>query len=150
MLSKFSDKWLQSLRKFSGTEAMSFFWWCQLEIFARFLHCKISNFFFFLESSKYVVERYFQTRQILSFSSYFHSVILALIDDSYLWYLWLKCSPNGKFLSFLFQLQLRFSFISVAQSCPTLCDPMDYSTPGFPVHHQSPLPPLHSVIVIPV
>ena len=25
---------------------------------------------------------------------------------------------------------------SVAQSCPTLCDPMDYSTPGFPVHHQ--------------
>ena len=25
---------------------------------------------------------------------------------------------------------------SVAQSCPTLCDPMDFSTPGFPVHHQ--------------
>ena len=24
----------------------------------------------------------------------------------------------------------------VAQSCPTLCDPMDCSTPGFPVHHQ--------------
>ena len=23
-----------------------------------------------------------------------------------------------------------------AQSCPTLCDPMDCSTPGFPVHHQ--------------
>ena len=26
-------------------------------------------------------------------------------------------------------------FSSVAQSCPTLCDPMDCSTPGFPVHH---------------
>ena len=25
---------------------------------------------------------------------------------------------------------------SVAQSCPTLFDPMDHSTPGFPVHHQ--------------
>ena len=25
---------------------------------------------------------------------------------------------------------------SVAQSCPTLCDPMDRSTPGLPVHHQ--------------
>ena len=25
---------------------------------------------------------------------------------------------------------------SVTQSCPTLCDPMDCSTPGFPVHHQ--------------
>ena len=25
---------------------------------------------------------------------------------------------------------------SVVQSCLTLCHPMDYSTPGFPVHHQ--------------
>ena len=25
-------------------------------------------------------------------------------------------------------------FSSVAQSCPALCDPMDYSTPGFPVY----------------
>jgi len=36
----------------------------------------------------------------------------------------------------------RFSFLcslpysSVAQLCPTLCDPMDYSTAGLPVHHQ--------------
>ena len=29
-------------------------------------------------------------------------------------------------------------FISVTQSCPTLCDLMDCSTPGFPVHHQLP------------
>ena len=29
-----------------------------------------------------------------------------------------------------------FHFSSVTQSCPTLCDPMDCSTPGFPVHHQ--------------
>ena len=29
-------------------------------------------------------------------------------------------------------------FSSVAQSCLTLCDPMDCSTPGFPVHHQTP------------
>ena len=29
-------------------------------------------------------------------------------------------------------------FISVAQSCPTLCDPMNGSTPGLPVHHQLP------------
>ena len=27
-------------------------------------------------------------------------------------------------------------FSSVPQSCPTLCDPMDCSTPGLPVHHQ--------------
>ena len=31
-------------------------------------------------------------------------------------------------------------FISVAQSCPTLCDPTDCSTPGFSVHHQLPEP----------
>ena len=29
-------------------------------------------------------------------------------------------------------------FSSVAQSCPTLCHPMNRSTPGLPVHHQLP------------
>ena len=29
-------------------------------------------------------------------------------------------------------------FSSVAQSCPTLCDPMNRNTPGLPVHHQLP------------
>ena len=29
-------------------------------------------------------------------------------------------------------------FSSVSQSCPALCSPMDYSIPGFPVHHQLP------------
>ena len=31
-------------------------------------------------------------------------------------------------------------FSSVTQLCPTLRDPMDYSTPGVPVHHQLPEP----------
>ena len=31
-----------------------------------------------------------------------------------------------------------FQFSSVAQSCPTLCDPKNWSTPGLPVHHQLP------------
>ena len=31
-------------------------------------------------------------------------------------------------------------FSSVAQSCPTLCDLMNRSTPGLPVHHQLPEP----------
>jgi len=31
---------------------------------------------------------------------------------------------------------LSVQFSSVAQSCPTLCDPMNHSTPGLPVHHQ--------------
>ena len=29
-------------------------------------------------------------------------------------------------------------FSSVAQSCPTSCDPMNRSTPGLPVHHKLP------------
>ena len=33
---------------------------------------------------------------------------------------------------------LKDSLSSVAQLCLTLCNPMDYSTPGFPVHHQLP------------
>ena len=41
---------------------------------------------------------------------------------------------HGRFLSILCirSDQIR----SVAQSCPTLCDPMYRSTPGLPVHHQ--------------
>ena len=31
---------------------------------------------------------------------------------------------------------ITFWFSSIAQSCPTLCDPMDCSMPGLPVHHQ--------------
>ena len=31
---------------------------------------------------------------------------------------------------------LCLMFSSVAQPCLILCDPMDCSTPGFPVHHQ--------------
>ena len=33
---------------------------------------------------------------------------------------------------------LSVQFSSVAQSCPTLCDPMNCSTPGLPDHHQLP------------
>ena len=42
------------------------------------------------------------------------------------------------FILILALLELSVQFSSVTQSCPTLCDPMDCSTPGFPVHHQLP------------
>ena len=35
-------------------------------------------------------------------------------------------------------LRAPYQFSSVAQSCPTLCNPMGCSTPDFPVHHQLP------------
>ena len=33
---------------------------------------------------------------------------------------------------------VHLQFSSVTQSCPTLCDPMNHSTSGLPVHHQLP------------
>ena len=32
----------------------------------------------------------------------------------------------------------QYSISSVTQSCPTLCNPMNHSMPGLPVHHQLP------------
>ena len=51
--------------------------------------------------------------------------------------------PIGQFSYFIFQITYTFCITSVlfssdAQSCPTLCNPIDCSTPGLPVHHQLP------------
>ena len=43
---------------------------------------------------------------------------------------------KGWGLLILFNNVAEFQFSSVAQICPTLCNPMNCSTPGFPVHHQ--------------
>ena len=46
---------------------------------------------------------------------------------------------SGPFHGAAFPLHLEtVQFSSVAQSCPTLCDPMNCCTPGLPVHHQLP------------
>ena len=45
-------------------------------------------------------------------------------------------SQNGTITSRINSDTVQFS--SVTQSCPTLCDPVDHSTPDFPVHHQLP------------
>ena len=64
------------------------------------------------------------------------------------WNIWCSCPyylvkfltlKTANTLWILFQKQTSFysvQFSSVLQSCLMLCDPMDYSTPGFPVHHQ--------------
>ena len=41
-------------------------------------------------------------------------------------------------LSSSWSSKIPVQFSSVAQSCPTLCDPMDCSTPDLPVHHHLP------------
>ena len=47
----------------------------------------------------------------------------------------LTCTVMDKQMSFTWYCAL-YQFTSVAQLCPTLCNPMDCSTPGLPVHHQ--------------
>ena len=51
-----------------------------------------------------------------------------------------------KVMSLLFNMLCQFS--SVAQSCPTLCNPMNHSMPGLPVHHQLPecMPSSHLIL----
>ena len=66
--------------------------------------------------------------------------VLVLIFGSLLL---VKARDNVKHLQQLFMIvsNKEFSsvqFSSVAQSCPTLCNPVNHSTPGLPVHHQLP------------
>ena len=49
---------------------------------------------------------------------------------------WSPCLLNGWLVRWEIICSVQFS--SVAQSCPTLCDPMNCSTPGLPVHHRLP------------
>ena len=54
----------------------------------------------------------------------------------------INCIYGGLFLTYIKNiLKLtgdEYQIRSVAQLCPTLCDPMNRSTPGLPVHHQLP------------
>ena len=47
---------------------------------------------------------------------------------------------SGRALGRLIIYNLLYSVSSVSRLCLTLCNPMDCSTPGFPVHHQLPEP----------
>ena len=57
-----------------------------------------------------------------------------ICDDLQGWYG--HCRVRGRL-----KREETVQFSSVAQSCPTLCDPMHCSMLGFPVHHQLPEPP---------
>ena len=50
---------------------------------------------------------------------------------------WLKYAPKGGTQWVSWKCS-SVQFSSVVQSCPTLCDPMNCSSPGLPVHHQLP------------
>ena len=52
--------------------------------------------------------------------------------------MWLSATSGPNILLSKYFRNISVQFSSVAQSCPTLCDPMNRSTPGLPVHHQLP------------
>ena len=70
----------------------------------------------------------------LSTISILNGVILCCKELSVPFLLYCKICSN---MSSFYPLS-SVQFSSVAQSCPTLCDPMNCSTWGLPVHHQLP------------
>ena len=54
------------------------------------------------------------------------------------WELWVSSTQRGLNHKSVYSSHQGVQFSSVAQSCPTHCDPMNCSTPGLPVHHQLP------------
>ena len=71
----------------------------------------------------------------LLFSATKFVVIVTAATRNWIWWPSKQSWARGLFLSCK-ETQPQFS--SVSQSCPTLCDPMNSSTPGLPVHHQLP------------
>ena len=82
---------------------------------------------------------YFQQDSSLRLK-FFHIRIQLLLIIIFKFYLFLlKENCFTEFCCFLSNLNMNQSsdqIRSVAQSCPTLCDPMNCSTPGLPVYHQ--------------
>ena len=68
-------------------------------------------------------------------SKYSYLAIYLFTIPCWNWSLWLQTTYSLSY-SFMSQKSDVSQFSSVTQSCLTLCNPMDCSTPGFPVHHQ--------------
>ena len=65
----------------------------------------------------------------------YYIILLSHSDSTHLYpILLLTCMLK----SFWILIPFHWSVSSVAQSCPTLCDPMNCSMPGLSVHHQLP------------
>ena len=56
----------------------------------------------------------------------------------FVWVIWYFYAPYKILTVLLSVFPLLYCCCSVAQQCLTLWNPMDYSMPGFPVHHQLP------------
>ena len=65
------------------------------------------------------------------------SVSVRICKLFYRVYIYIRNVPlNVETMSWFSKVVASVQFSSVAQSCPTLCDPVNHSTPGLPIHHQ--------------
>ena len=91
--------------------------------------CEISQTRILEWGAIYFSRRSSWTRDCISLISYIGSQIL---------YHWATRTANYIYLYIILFIFDSDQFSSVAQSCLTLCDTMNHSTPGLPVHHQLP------------
>ena len=63
-------------------------------------------------------------------------ILVCQVDNYMHWPMSLKYYSDRHKLAFRFQWSKLYQNLSSVQSCLTLCDPMDCSIPGLPVHHQ--------------
>jgi len=88
----------------------------------------VSLIFFLFKYSWFKIFCYFQVYSVMI--QYFNRSYSIIGNGQWVYFLCYIVYP----FTHLFYISLQFS--SVAQSCPTICDPMDCSTPGFLVHYQ--------------
>ena len=77
--------------------------------------------------------------------NFFHCFILLLFMDVNNYFIF-KFTFNQRIIALQYCVGFCHQFSSITQPCLTLCNPMDCSTLGFPVHHQLPeLAQTHSI-----
>ena len=74
-----------------------------------------------------------QIHQIVHFK-YVH--LLDVNYASFFFFFWVATYQRSRKIEFIGAGLLLTRVSLVTRSCPTLCDPVDCSTPGLPVHHQ--------------
>ena len=94
-------------------------------LFKQFPYC---FFFFLMEWSQYNVSWLVQDSYLSMIGHWRENTMFILLLVFFFFFLTTQCrSPSSS-------VTVHFSLVT--QSCPTLCDPMDCSMPGFPAHHQ--------------
>ena len=110
------------------------------------------NSFFILQKQtrkhSYLISMFYRDAEIHSEDNIAKKILNTLGENICIKLTWMYWQLVKTFLQIFRKTFSLLQFSSVTQSCPTLCEPMNHSTPGFPVHHQLPeftQTPVHQV-----